>query len=122
MQREDETVESPPKKVKLSSNFYDSDDDDDESSESNSIIELTTMLKKFMSYPIAETPQDLSQLQASEFLPLKKIFIDLNTKLPSSSSCERLFSVAKLSYNNLRGRMDDKKIDEVIFLAANKDQ
>lgn len=118
--QDDQSTESPSKKIKITSSFYDSDDED--CTENSSINDLSILLKKYMNYPVSESPHDLSQLQATEFSPIKHLFIDLNTKLPSSSSCERLFSIAKLSYSNLRGKLDDDKIDELIVLSANGNQ
>lgn len=105
------------KKIKLDSTFYESDDDEEEAT---TLMECSINLKKYLQAPISDSPKDISQLLNPELRSIKKLFIELNTRLPSSSSCERLFSSSKLSYSNLRNRLDDPKINEIIFLAVNK--
>lgn len=122
MQRSSESqersIESPSKKAKMSSAFYDSEDDEDILE--TSFNENADILRSYLQYKVADDSKDLSQLLVPEFELVKNIFIELNTRLPSSSSCERLFSIAKLNYNNLRSRLNDSKINQLIFLSANR--
>ena len=50
---------------------------------------------------------------------LRRLFIDLNTKIPSSAAVERLFSTAKKIWTFDRPNMSDKLLERTIFLKSN---
>lgn len=54
-----------------------------------------------------------------QFPNIKDLFIKLNTPLPSSAPCERLFSVGGLVFNDKMGRMSDSLIEEKVLLKMN---
>ena len=54
-----------------------------------------------------------------EYHALRKLFIAYNTALPSSASCERLFSQGKSVLRPNRSRMSDLNFEMVMFLRGN---
>jgi len=51
---------------------------------------------------------------------LKPTFIKLNTPLPASAACERLFSAAGRIFTPRRGRISDKHFEQQLLAYGNK--
>lgn len=49
-----------------------------------------------------------------------KLSLKLNTSLPASAACERLFSTAGLIFSPWRARLDAKKFENQLLLKRNK--
>lgn len=62
---------------------------------------------------------DLTIFDNPKYFKLRELFIDLNTKIPSSASVERLFSVAKKFWTFDRPNFSDKRLEHMIFLKSN---
>ncbi len=52
---------------------------------------------------------------------LRKLFIELNTPLPASAACERLFSAGGLIFRPHRASMTDVNFENCILVKCNKD-
>lgn len=52
---------------------------------------------------------------------LRKLFIELNTPLPASAACERLFSAGGLIFRPHRSSMTDVNFENCILVKCNKD-
>ena len=50
---------------------------------------------------------------------LKKLFVELNTALPASAACERLFSVAGLIFVPNRSSISDEHFEQQLLLRLN---
>lgn len=61
----------------------------------------------------------LSIFDNPKYVKLRNIFILLNTKIPSSASVERLFSIAKKFWTYDRPNLGDKVLEQMIFLKYN---
>jgi len=51
---------------------------------------------------------------------LKPTFIKLNTPLPASAACERLFSAAGRVFVPRRGLISDKRFEQQLLIYSNK--
>ena len=60
---------------------------------------------------------DLSALSAYQLL--RKLFVKLNTALPASVACERLFSTAGLIFTPKRARIGDANFEQQLLLKLN---
>jgi len=54
------------------------------------------------------------------FPAIKKLSLKLNTALPASSACERLFSCAGLLFTSKRSRIDSVNFENQLLLKLNK--
>ena len=63
---------------------------------------------------------DEKVLMLNAFPTLKRLFIRFNTTIPSSASCERLFSVVGIILNSRRGRLNLKTLEQLLMLKSNK--
>lgn len=54
------------------------------------------------------------------FPSICKLYIRLNTPLPSSAACERLFSTAGLLFSPRRARMDSSNFENQLLLKLNR--
>ena len=52
---------------------------------------------------------------------LRKVFIELNTPLPASAACERLFNVGGLIFRPHRSSMTDVNFENCILVKCNKE-
>lgn len=52
---------------------------------------------------------------------VSSLSLNLNTALPASAACERLFSVTGLIFSPRRGRIDSHKFENQLLLKLNKD-
>ena len=71
---------------------------------------------------VANYLQDASDTLASlDVWPsLKPTFITLNTPLPASAACERLFSAAGRVFVPRQGRISDKRFEQHLLAYSNK--
>ena len=56
----------------------------------------------------------------SRFPKLRRIFIELNTPLPASAACERLFSCAGLIFRPHRSSIKDENFENSLLIKLNK--
>merc|ERR1712012_1029450 len=73
-----------------------------------------TLLDVYMSQP---TTEDLSSLD--NFPLIKRLFIKLNTMLPSSATAERLFSLGGLVFGQNRHSYTDNNFEAKVLLKFN---
>jgi len=76
-----------------------------------------TLSTQYIQTP-ASTPDDLTVIAA--WPELKRLFIRLNTPLPSSAAAERLFSCAGVTMNSNRTAMPDNLFEQLVLLKKNK--
>jgi hypothetical protein len=67
---------------------------------------------------LSGTTTSLTDLDAQPML--KKVFIDLNTALPASAACERMFSVAGRVFAPNRSTMSDDHFEQQLLLRLNR--
>lgn len=65
-----------------------------------------------------ESSQEVSLLLQNKYEPLKKLFIKTNTKILSSASCERIFSMAKHIFTASRSSLSDDKFEKLVILKS----
>lgn len=51
---------------------------------------------------------------------LRALYVELNTRMPSSAAAERLFSIAKLIFGPLRTRLTGRTLNRLIFIHNNR--
>lgn len=90
------------------------------SDNNNSLSQNMSDLTIFHSF-LDDTSNELSIFNNPKYAKLREIFIDLNTKIPSSASVERLFSTAKKFWTYDRPNLSDKRLEQMIFLKSNRD-
>ena len=66
----------------------------------------------------AEIEEDIDLLHS--FSALKKLSIKINTALPVSAACERLFSCGGLLFTSRRARLGGKHFENQLLLKLNK--
>ena len=86
-----------------------SDDDDNEFFKSASEFEL-----------FLDSPTDKIAIY-SRFPKLQQLFIELNTPLPASAACERLFSCAGLIFRPHRCSVKDGNFENSLLVKLNKE-
>jgi len=74
---------------------------------------------KILSAYINSTSSSLDDLNTNSSAILKNIFLELNTALPASAACERLFSVAGRVFMPNRTRMTDEHFEQQLLLRLN---
>jgi hypothetical protein len=67
-----------------------------------------------------EQATSMSLLLQPKYEKIKKVFIKYNTKLISSASVERLFSIAKHVLTNSRTRLLDENFEKLIILNVSR--
>ena len=67
---------------------------------------------------LADECEQLTCLDA--YPKLRVLFIELNTPLPASAACERLFSAAGLIFKPLRACIGDAEFENQLLLKLNK--
>jgi hAT family C-terminal dimerisation region len=67
----------------------------------------------------ADKNVNISIFENRKYAKLRDIFIDLNSKISSSASVERIFSTAKKVWTCDRSKIADKILEEMIFLKCN---
>jgi hypothetical protein len=66
----------------------------------------------------SKTTNDLRCLDSS-FPYIRKLFIQLNTGLPSSAAVERLFSLGGRVLTPMRTQLSDQRFESLVFLRSN---
>jgi hypothetical protein len=56
----------------------------------------------------------------SAYRQIKKLFLELNSALPASAACERLFSVAGRIFVPNRSRITDEHFEQPLLLRVNR--
>ncbi|KZS10471.1 Uncharacterized protein APZ42_025072 [Daphnia magna] len=74
-------------------------------------------LKKKMKFFQNKLCNDLRSLDT--FYYLRRLFVQLNTGLPSSATVERLFSLGGRVLTPMRTQLSDQRYDSLVFLTAN---
>jgi hypothetical protein len=67
----------------------------------------------------ADKNDTVSIFDDHKYAKLRDIFIDLNSKIPSSAAVERLFSTAKRIWTFVRPNIGNKILEEMILLKCN---
>ena len=65
--------------------------------------------------------KDTSMDNLKPFPAVAKLSLKLNTALPASAACERLFSAAGLIFSPKRGRLHSRNLENQLLLKLNKD-
>ena len=78
---------------------------------------MTTEIDELNSYL---NSKNLNASLMNDYINLKKLFIQYNTALPSSASCERLFSTSGLILTSRSGNMSDAFFEKKVLLHWNK--
>lgn len=66
---------------------------------------------------LADSSDKIESLEKYQIL--KRLYRKYNVTLPSSASCERLFSVAGRIFSPVRSRISDKNFERLLFLKFN---
>ena len=67
---------------------------------------------------LGDSSSELSSLHS--YTTIRKLFLKLNTGLPSSAAVERLFSLGGKVFTPLRSRLNSKHFEMMVFLRACK--
>ena len=78
--------------------------------------ELADDSKMLLSKYFAENNKDISLLMDPKYEKIKELFLRYNTKLLSSASCERLFSMAKHVLTATRTNLKDERFEKFVIL------
>ena len=63
-----------------------------------------------------------SLIELNSYPIIKNVFVELNTALPASAACERMFSVAGRIFAPNRTRMSDEHFEQQLLLRLNNDK
>jgi hypothetical protein len=91
---------------------------DDFDSEEDNLVVTTNNLAVLQNY-LKETDRLINVLLRSEYSGIKQLFINYNTQVPTSASCERLFSMAKFVLTASRSLLSDQKFEKLLILKCN---
>ena len=97
------------------SSAEDDKDDNDFFQKKNKATSDASSLRSFLDSPV-EKLSDYSRWPL-----LRQLFIELNTPLPASAACERLFSSGGLLFRPHRSSMTDKNFENCLLVKCNKD-
>jgi hypothetical protein len=68
---------------------------------------------------LRERERSIKLLLRPEYEVIKKVFMKFNTQVPTSSSCERLFSMAKHIFTATRSLLLDEKFEKLLIMKCN---